>query len=558
MTSDKKSVALLADLFVKHGLSDIVISPGSRNAPIIISFAGKPEINSYSIIDERSAAFYALGIAQQKEKAAAVACTSGTAVLNYAPAIAEAYYQKIPLLILTADRPTKFIDIGDGQCIRQKDVYNNYIKASFQLPENLNTDASFNIANKIINRAIHLTHFPEPGPVHINIPFNEPLYNTSNEAINSIKEKYHNRRTGLSDSNVKLLAEKWNRYNKILLIAGQQNKNESLNKVLNELTESKNVILLTETTSNIYGENFISCIDNVLSAVKPNETGDFTPELLITFGQHVVSKKIKKFLRENKPLEHWHISVSGDKLDTYFALTKVINEKPDDFFSKIAKYITTSKPWFLNKWLRKRNRVKNLRDDFLANIEYSDLNVFDIIFEHIPIGTILHLGNSTPVRYSQLFGTNEWITYRSNRGVSGIDGHISTAAGSALASNDMLNLVITGDLGFFYDMNGLMNIPPNLKIIVINNGGGGIFRFIPGPDTSPYLEKFFEVKHNRKVEMFAKAFDVKYFKAYSITDIIYSLPEFFNENEKPVIMEIITPGEKNAVILREYFKHLSK
>ncbi len=554
MTSNKRNAALLADLFVKHGLEDIIISPGSRNAPVIISFAGKKGVKAISIVDERSAGFYALGMAQQKKKAVAVSCTSGTAALNYAPAIAEAYYQKIPLLIFTADRPADFIDIGDGQAIRQKNVYKNYIKASFEITE----DTSKNLAEKIINKAIDLAHHPEPGPVHINLPFNEPLYDTVEKGEEGNVENFERTANALSESYLKTLAARWNNYERVMIIAGQQDKNPELNRILSGFVNDKRFVVLIETTSNFHDENFVGCIDNVLVSIKEAEEKIFKPDLLVTFGGHIVSKKIKKYLRDNKPVEHWHISPSGQQLDTFFSLTKTIKSGPLEFFKTIDDLLKPASFVFANTWIRRRNKIIERRDNYLSKVSYSDLKVFDLLFDHIPTETVLHLGNSTPVRYSQLFGVKEWFTYRSNRGVSGIDGQISTAAGTALADKSKLNVLITGDLGFFYDLNGLTYAPSNLKIILINNGGGGIFRFIPGPDSSPFLEKFFEAKHNRKAEDFVKAFGIKYFTASNITDIVYSLPEFFNETEKPAILEIFTPGEKNAKILRDYFKFLGK
>lgn len=559
MTSDKHSVSLLADLFIKKGLTDIVISPGSRNAPIILSFANQPQINAISVVDERSASFFALGMAQQKKRAVAIACTSGTATLNYAPAIAEAYYQKIPLLIFTADRPPELIDVGDGQTIRQKDIFKNYIKASFELAEKIDSVAAFDLANKMINRAIDLAHFPEPGPVHINLPFSEPLYNVTDNIIAGTLIEPHNQNKILSENYINKLSNRINNFDKILLIAGQQNKNRELNEILSKLISSKNLVLLTETTSNLFDKNFIGCIDNVLTAIDENEVDNFKPDLLLTFGGQIVSKKIKKFLRQHKPKEHWHISPSGEPQDTYLCLKEVIKSEPLQFFSSITKKLKTANPEFATHWLRKRNRVVERREDFLANIKYSDLQVFDMLLKHIPVETTLHLGNSTPVRYSQLFGTNEFINYHSNRGVSGIDGQVSTAAGSAYASKN-INLLITGDLGFFYDSNGLMNqnLTPNLKIIVINNGGGGIFRFIPGPDTSPQLEQFFEARHQWSAEKITEAFNIKYIKASDIQEFLFTLPEFFNEAEKPILLEIFTPEKTNAELLRQYFDFLRK
>ena len=223
----------------------------------------------------------------------------------------------------------------------------------------------------------------------------------------------------------------------------------------------------------------------------------------------------------------------------------------------MSRFAKKSNPVYAKAWLQKRNRVINRREDFLAKLEYSDLQVFDVLLRHVPVGTTLHLGNSTPVRYAQLFGSRELITYRSNRGVSGIDGQVSTAAGAAFATND-INLLITGDVGFLYDSNGLLNqnLTPNFKVVVINNGGGGIFRFIPGPDTSPQLEKFFETKHCYTAKKLAEAFNIRYVKTGTIQELLYVLPEFFNETGQPVLLEVFTPGETNAIKLREYFEYL--
>jgi len=228
MTSDKKNVSLLASLFVKKGLSDIIISPGSRNAPIVIAFADKPSVNALSIVDERSAGFFALGMAQQSGKAVAVACTSGSAALNYAPAIAEAYYQKIPLLVLTADRPPELIERGYGQIIRQKEVYKNYIKASFELPVDIEDEETFKNTGRIINEAINLTQFPEPGPVHINIPFREPLYGVTDELLQAEVVDYEKEPINM-DQYISELADVFRKYDNILIIAGQQQKDEEFN-----------------------------------------------------------------------------------------------------------------------------------------------------------------------------------------------------------------------------------------------------------------------------------------------------------------------------------------
>jgi 2-succinyl-5-enolpyruvyl-6-hydroxy-3-cyclohexene-1-carboxylate synthase len=555
MTSDKKNVSLLAELFVKKGLSDIIISPGSRNAPIVIAFAGKHGVNALSIVDERSAGFFALGMAQQSGKAVAVACTSGSAALNYAPAIAEAYYQKIPLLVLTADRPPELIERGYGQIIRQKEVYKNYIKASFELPVDIEDEETFKNTERMINEAINLTQFPEPGPVHINIPFREPLYGLTDELLQAEVIDYEKEPVN-TEQYISELADVFRKYDNILIIAGQQQKDEEFNTLLSTIV-AKNVVVLSETTSNMHDDRFIDCIDNVISTIEANEASNFQPEVLLTFGGQVVSKMVKKFLRDHPPKEHWHISPSGEPMDTYFRLKRTVAANPKQVFSELLKILPESSSTFYNTWQQRKELLVQRKNKYLGAIPYSDLQVFDFLLKHLPDRTNLHLGNSTPVRYSQLFGSQKKFTYFSNRGVSGIDGQVSTAAGNAYANTD-LHVVITGDLGFLYDSNALMNhyLKPNLKIIVINNAGGGIFRFIDGPAESGHLEKFFEAKHDWKAEKIAKAFSLNYYNAENMDQFGVSFTNFMADQKAPAVLEIFTPAVKNGEILKGYFAYL--
>ncbi len=557
MTSDKRIVSLLADLFAKKGLENIVISSGSRNAPIILAFGNHPDIKALSVVDERSAAFFALGIAQQTHKGVAIACTSGSAVLNYAPAIAEAFYQKTPLLVLTADRPPHMIDIGDGQTLRQENVFAQFIKKSYSLPLDFSDEKEFWEVNLMINEAIDQLLVPEPGPVHINIPFDEPLYNMVEKAIEGEVIDTRVAIPTLDKSIEDEFVTVWNKSKKILFLAGQASRSESMEEVLSVLSGFPQVTVLTETTSNLTHPDFIDGIDNALSAIHREEAPDFHPDFLITFGGAIVSKKIKSFLRRQKPEQHWHISVSGEKMNTYFALSQVVTDEPAAFFQKLLSTLQMGESGYRNRWLQKKNLVDEGRKKYMESIPYCDFKVFVTLIEKIPKNSILHLGNSTPVRYSQLFGSSKKFQYFSNRGVSGIDGQTSTASGMAFTSSE-INTLITGDLSFFYDSNALMNLnlTPNFKIIVINNGGGGIFRFIPGPDTSLQLEPFFVAKHSWKAEKLAAAFDINYFKVENLQQLEELLPEFYKNLSRPAILEIFTPAEENARVLRNYFSFL--
>ncbi len=560
MTSDKKTISLLTDIFVKKGLREIVLSPGSRNAPVIISFTQHSDIEAVSVLDERSAAFFALGMAQQKQRAVAIACTSGSALLNYASAIAEAFYQKIPLLILTADRPPHLIDVGDGQTIRQENVFANYIKRSYSLPLEITSETEKEEATLLINKAIDQTQFPEPGPVHINIPFDEPLYGLTGKPETGNALDTFGKQPPVDEKTRQLFLQHWHKSRKTLILAGQGEPSEKLNIILQHLSEFQQVAVMTETTSNLHSPAFMDEIDNLITEIPDEEMADFQPEMLITIGTSIVSKKIKKLLRKYPAKNHWHISPSGEKRDTYFCLNGIIRTNADDFLTQEKENLTENSGQYRSFWQRHKVIVLQKSKAFLAKTGWCDLKVYELLFREIPENTLLHLGNSTPVRYAQLFGSLPKFHYFSNRGVSGIDGQVSTAAGAAFAAKDKINTIITGDLGFFYDSNALMNqnLTPNLKIIVINNGGGDIFRFIPGSDTSAQREKFFAAKHNWKAEMIAKAFDIYYLRAENEAELKNCLSEFYAENSRPALLEIFTSKVENAQILKEYFGFMGK
>ena len=557
--SSKLVVRDLVEVLAQKGVKHIVISPGSRNAPLIISFNRHPSFTCYSIVDERCAAFFALGIAQQTKNPVVICCTSGSAALNYAPAIVEAYYQKIPLLVLTADRPTEWIDQMDGQTIRQSKLYLNYSKGSFDLPLEVNNEDDRWYAQRISNEAIELTQFPEPGPVHINIPFKEPLYGLKDYSKEKLPKLFETTKTllELPDGEIAELKEEWKSYNRILLITGLLHPNEVLNELLNDLSSQKNVAILTETTSNVFGKYFNRSIDRVIAGIEGDEV-DYVPDLLVTIGGPVVSKKVKAFLRENKPKAHWHINASNDTVDTYQSLTRIIPVSPE----KVLKFFTGIEvnSDYRDKWLGKDSSLQKVYNQFIKEIEFCDLKVFETVLNKIPKESQLQLGNSTVVRYSNLFDQpfqNKLRCY-SNRGTSGIDGTLSTAVGAAIATRKSTT-VITGDLSFFYDSNALWitPFPQNLKIILINNKGGSIFRIIEGPSNIDELEPFFEAKHNLNAEYIAKTFGLDYTFCDNEADLKKSLEEVYEDGiGRAFLLEVSTENKLNPEILKRYFQSL--
>ncbi|HTB07030.1 MAG TPA: 2-succinyl-5-enolpyruvyl-6-hydroxy-3-cyclohexene-1-carboxylic-acid synthase [Bacteroidia bacterium] len=560
MSSNKPIVNAIVELASKKGMRHAIISSGSRNAPIVISLHAQKKIECLSIIDERSAGFFALGIAQQTGSPVGLVCTSGSAVLNYAPAIVEAYYQKIPLVILTADRPTEWIDQDDGQTIKQHGIFSPYIKASFTLPADATHEDEMWYTERAVSEAFNIAKEKgNEGPVHINIPLREPLYGESDNVNKNLKSiDIASVSKKLSDESEKAILTDWQKAGKKMVICGLHKPDAKLNTLLSKLANDGSVVVMTETTSNMFDEKFICSIDGYFETLTEKEKQEFKPEILITLGGPVTTKRFKAYLRKFKPEQHWHISASSSHIDTYKSLTKLLPVDEKEFFASLVNSKSGKKSVYADNTRKLHAKALKQMDAYCKQIPFSDLKVFQSILKHLPKKSDVQLGNSTPIRYANLFdiSVND-NSYYSNRGVSGIDGSVSTAAGAAHGSKRMTTL-ITGDLAFFYDSNGLWNkhLPENLRIIVINNAGGGIFRIIDSKDT-PLLEEYFEAVHDMKVEPFAKAYNVPYDSASNEKELEKTLSQFYkSQRGRPAILEIFTPHKTNSEVLLGYFKSL--
>lgn len=529
------------------GIQHIIISPGSRNAPLTIGFTNNPFFTCYSIADERCAAFFAMGIAQQIQKPVAVVCTSGSAVLNYYPAVAEAFYSQIPLVILSADRPQNKIDIGDGQTIRQENVFANHILFSANLTE-LSSNENDCLINQAINSAVE-----NRGPVHINIPFEEPLYETI-ETLEVHPEIIPMNQLSNAFTLEENFISQWNQAKKKLILVGELFPNTLENQIIQKLGEDESIVVLTEATSNLHHPNFITNIDSLITPFSTKDFEAFQPEILVTFGGMVVSKRIKAFLRKFQPKAHWHI----DKLrayDTFDCLTQHVKTHPNLFFNQILTENTSSD--YLKQFLAIHNFRKQKRTIYTNEIPFSDFKVFDFLSKHLPEVCQLQISNSSAIRYFQLFDWSAATTIFCNRGTSGIDGSTSTAIGAAITTS-IPTILITGDISFFYDSNALWNnyIPKNFKIILVNNNGGGIFRILPGHQETPTFNTFFETSHQLNASHLAKMFDFMYFKSNSLEEINENWNAFISNENQPSILEIFTPEKLNDKILLDFFKKL--
>lgn len=553
--SNKISVQKIVEQCELNGISDIVISPGSRNAPFTLSFTNNPFFTCYSIVDERSAAHFALGMAQQKSNPVALVSTSGTAVLNYAPAIAEAHMQSIALLVITADRQSNGLSIGDGQAINQQGVYQNYCHNNYNLIEDEKDGQQINLAliqegfyELITNKTL----------VHFNVQLSEPLYDTIEAAPLKKGTIQHGSESFLRISEKsKSFISSWNSHGKKLILVSQHNY-ENLQAGIEKLLEiDKNTVVLTETTGDLVADGFVSCIDRTLELIDKKNPVDFVPDLVVAIGHSVISKKIKHLFRAHKPKEFW--SVSEGMNENLFDLDSYEKMKDEnEFLALISSQGVTpvSENDFATSWRRINQLAEDAHTDFLRTAPFSDLKTFEFLTENLP-SCNLQMGNSSVVRYIQLFNQRKDIRYNGNRGVSGIEGCTSTALGAHMVTNN--SILISGDISFFYDSNAFWNghVLPNFKVIVLNNGEGNIFKIIPHPKKDEVSLPYFTTPHQTSIRKFCDLYNLKHYKATNLKELSDNFTPFIEQNDQPSVLEIDTSKEENDTILTNYFTHIN-
>lgn len=567
------SIVNIAQICAQLGVHQAVLSPGSRCAPLSISFVRHPQITTRTVSDERSAAFIGLGIARQLNTPTVLVCTSGSAAFNYAPAVAEAFFQQIPLLVLTADRPAEWVDQLDGQTIRQREIYGRHVKASFDLPVG-QTEVDVWHAGRMVSEAINLCRAYPQGPVHINVPLREPFYPKPDESLSFDQDTKVIRQLeaepGLSSNMLQNLLPEWKKTRRKLIVCGQHVYDDPLRKALQTLAQEQHIPIVADVISNMHPlPEVVKHADVLLAQKKEELLEQLRPDLLITFGLSVMSKNVKLFLRKYRHQYHWHIQPAGTAADTFQVLTQVVHTSPLAFFQAMQgqQEAEPAQKAFEQSWQKEEQcaavYIKNLFSG--AYSKASEPNEFQAVYEvlhQLPDQANLHLANSMAVRYTNLIGLNDHqrqVEVFANRGTSGIDGSNSTAVGSSLAS-DRLTVLISGDLAFFYDRNAFWHNYklPRLRIILLNNHAGGIFRMIEGPASQPELEEYFETKQTLEAENTARDFGMGYQRIAleSDADVVRlkeSLPQFFNESaEHAKILEIVSNTKTNAQFFKQY------
>ncbi len=563
----------IAELCAKKGLKNAVVCPGSRCAPLTLAFVRHPEIQCKTISDERSAAFIGLGISQASRQPAVIVCTSGSAAYNFAPAVAEAFFSNTPLIVITADRPTEWIGQFDGQTIYQSGIFGKHVKRSYQLPQEYDHADNGWAINRVVNEAINVSREQPAGPVHINAPFREPLYPSPSETFSYSSSVRVVESTSafdhLDEGQQKELRDAWPSYHNVLVVAGQGSGEAPLVASLNNFVSRHNIPLIADIIANLHPiENLVSHADLFLGQCSREVLQTLKPDLLVTFGASTISKNLKLFLRNYSPAQHWHIQEAGDVADTFQHLTKIVRCEPATFFDFLSSL--TNGQSFENQrqknyhklWEIEERRVLRALDEHLSSQELGELQIVKEVIESLPPGSKLHLANSMSVRYANFIGLkaiHNRVQVFANRGTSGIDGCTSTAMGHALADNS-LHCLITGDQAFFYDRNAFWHnyAFPNLRILLLNNHGGLIFKMIDGPGDAPEADEYFVTNQTLNARHLCAEFGIDHLKLDNKRKLKNFIPDLFDLDGKPKILEFESELSLNKTLFENLKQKIRK
>ncbi len=507
MYSNKDNINILTSLLVAHGVRHAVVCPGSRNAPIVHNLNECPDITCYPVTDERSAGFYALGMAQRLKQPVAVCVTSGTALLNLSPAVAEAWYQHRPLVVISADRPPQWIDQLDGQTLPQSDALGRFVRKAVSLPEPQDAEQHW-YCNRLINEALIIRN----APVHINVPVSEPLFDFSVEAL-PVERKIEWTPADISPA--------------------------MLSHVTRMFLQAKRPMLIS-------GQPMNPGLDEAVMMIGDDEC--YVPDFVLYIGGSIVSKRVKHFLR--KARETWVVNETGEVSDTFMNLTHIVQGDGEAVADHIRFMLVMEPHPFVQMW-----------DELLAKVQEQALGyepgysqMAAVKYFEASVGEAdIHYANSSAIRLANSFARHPvWC----NRGVNGIEGSLSTAAGFSVVSSDRVFCVI-GDLSFFYDQNALwnQNLRGNLRILLLNNGRGGIFNMLSGLEQSPARDQMVAAAHHTSAEGVCSQNHIVYLRADGPHQLTQAVDALLNiESDRPVLLEVFTDPSDDERTLRDYYK----
>lgn len=561
MYSNKENVNILTSLLLEYGVSDAVVCPGSRNAPIVHNLSVCEAIRCRPVTDERSAAFYALGLAIATRRPTVVCVTSGSALLNVMPAVAEAAYQHVPLVVISADRPQQWIDQLDGQTIPQSDALGRFVRKAVQLPEPHNDEERW-LCRRLVNEAIHIATCRQGAPVHINVPISEPLFEFSTEQLPQLSRFNNIKRAAINDASMDM-PDAFHDATRPMIVIGQLAHGTVSHETIRSLSEK--YVVMSEPLSNpsymtIHFDEAVRYIVSDNSSINDDEDDKtaYYPDYVIYVGDTLVSKPARRFLRNAKAPSCLITPDAADIHDPLMTLTDIVECDSDSINALLASLCdapdTYERCRFHDRWQSFLDACAAHADAYAP--EYSQMatvKYFEEQLADLDIDICVHYANSSAVRLACIYAQHYvWC----NRGVNGIEGSLSTAAGFSLATHDMTVCVI-GDLSFFYDQNALWNsnLRGNLRIILLNNRGGGIFRQLPGLSDSPAADDLVMASHENTAQGICTQNDIGYMSAKNMDEMQIGIVTLLTrESERPMLLEVFTDSNDDVKALEKYFK----
>lgn len=548
-------------LLYTHGVREIVASPGSRNASLL-SYAVKTGLfkKVHTVVDERAGAFIGLGIAVVSRRPVALVCTSGSAVLNYSPAVAEAFYQGVPLIVISADRPEEWIDQDDSQTIRQPGILSHIVKDSYDINavgNNRDEDYIWYV-NRMINEGLVKAKSRKKGPVHFNIHLDGKPHNPLSGEIRGIRDIYIDSPVPrFTPAEIRDHTDHFRTF-KIMVVAGQMAPDHRMQKAMAAMAELPNVCVMAETVSNLHLSPECYMVDTVLFPMDEKKARSLAPELVLSVGGALISRKLKEYIRNYPPRVHWSLGFSDNIIDCFKSLNAKLEVDPASFLHSFAKRMEMElkrKPvssLYRSSWTKQRLASIKPTD----NLPWCDLKALSIVLNGMPGEANLFLSNGTSVRYDQIIPHKPPHATYANRGVSGIEGCTSTAIGCAVSSK-RITCLITGDMSFGYDLGALASrlAPANLRIIVLDNEGGDIFRFIQATKNLSIREKYLCADTRPPIRALAEAFGFEYYFADREKILYDNLEDFFRHGDAPKILHLSTRGCANSEILTKFLKN---
>lgn len=561
-------ISELVALLQAHDVRDVVLCPGSRNAPLVYALSHHlAGVTCHSIIDERSAGFYALGLALATHRAVVVCCTSGTAVANLHPAVAEAYYQGIPLVVLSADRPERWIGQWAGQTLPQPGLFGSLVRKAVHLPEP-HTEEERWYCNRLINEALLAALAPLPGPVQINVPISDPGVSLLPPTSAKHAPKSRDRRPiGMQPGRciqqlypcridaqaVESLLQRLATFERKMILVGQEtwsaatSTGESFPQSLRE-----QFLCIGESLSN--SPVSICSLDALLASLSEGDRRALQPDLLITIGGHIVSNKMKQYLRSYPPRETWHLSPDPTVVDLFCSLTEQIIAPVGPFLETMAQGLEglASSP-YARHW---RKRIDQLPS---PTPRYSSLAVVGSLLSHLPEEPcVLHLANSSSVRYAELFRKPRRLLTLCNRGTSGIEGSLSTALGFARQRAEERHFIVIGDLSFFYDLNalGLPEVGSNVRVLLLNNQRGSIFQSLPTLEMDRLSQRYITAEHQLRAQGWAESCGWEYLSVHEASKLEETMAYFVGPADRPRLLEAFVSSEDEIAELQTYFKQI--